>query len=199
MVVVPHTLLAQARTPATANAAGDRDAQDSGNMPAQPWMIGGGYAWSIDIFESAGGRRYIPITVSWTRAVTREGGPGWLRGRLLWGVEAMPLYAQHAPFRTVGAGVSPLLWRWEFVPHRRAAPFAEMAFGGLFTRDPVPEGTTRTNFVAHGTFGIRWRPGARVSPVTAYRFQHVSNGNAQRQNPGVNAHVLWVGVAVGGR
>ena len=160
-------------------------------------MLGAGHGWSFDLFESAGGRRYVATTVSWGLDLTRDVGPGWLRGRLLWALEAAPLYAQYAPTTTAGLGVSPLLWRWRFRPGPRAAAFAEMAFGGLFTRDALPEGTDRANFLAHGAIGIRWRPAARWSLVTAYRFQHVSNGNQRASNPGVNAHVLWLGVAHG--
>ena len=36
----------------------------------------------------------------------------------------------------------------------------------------------------------------RLAVVTAYRFQHLSNGNQRVTNPGVNAHVLWAGLSV---
>jgi len=174
-----------------------------GRPPGPPrqdeWMAGAGAAWSIDLLQSAGGRRYVPVTVSWGRDVMRDAGPGILRGRLMWAFELMPVYWQHAPTTTIGMGFSPLVWRWRFVPHPRAAPFAELAFGGLFTSSPVPEGTEAANFIAHGGFGVRWRPASRVSLVTAYRFQHISNGNQLTTNPGVNAHVLWMGLALGGR
>ena len=163
------------------------------------WMAGVGAAWSIDLLQSAGGRQYMPVSVSWGRDVMRDAGPGWLRGRLMWAVELMPVYWQREPTTTFGIGLSPLVWRWRFVPHARAAPFAELGFGGLFTADPVPEGTEAANFIAHGGFGVRWRPVSRFSLVTAYRFQHISNGNQLTTNPGVNAHVVWVGVAVGAR
>jgi hypothetical protein len=129
----------------------------------------------------------------------RDAGPGILRGRLMWAFELMPIYWQHAPTTTIGMGFSPLVWRWRFAPRPRAAPFAELAFGGLFTSNPVPEGTEAANFIAHGGFGVRWRPASRISLVTAYRFQHISNGNQLTSNPGVNAHVLWVGLALGVR
>jgi len=160
------------------------------------WQVGTGFAWSIDLLQSKGDRRYVPVTVSWARRLTSEGGPGILRGSLSWGVEVMPLYLQTAPSSTTGFGVSPLVWRWRFVPHRAAAPFAELAFGGIFTADPVPEGTRTANFLAHGAFGLRWRPSKRLSLVTAYRFQHISNGNQLASNPGVNAHVAWLGVSL---
>jgi Lipid A 3-O-deacylase (PagL) len=160
------------------------------------WMLGAGYAWGMALFQSNGGQRYTATAVSWARDLTRDLGPGLLRGRLMWGVEAMPFFWQDRPMTTPGIGISPLVWRWRFVPRPRAAPFVEFAFGGLFTADPVPDGTTTTNFLTHGAFGIRWRPAARVGLVTAYRFQHISNGNQQSVNPGVNAHVIWVGAAV---
>ncbi len=162
-------------------------------------MAGVGAAWSIDLLQSAGGRQYVPVSVSWGRDVMRDAGPGLLRGRLMWAFELMPVYWQREPTATIGMGFSPLVWRWRFVPHARAAPFAELAVGGLFTKDPVPEGTEAANFIAHGGFGVRWRPAARLALVTAYRFQHISNGNQLTSNPGVNAHVVWVGVAFGGR
>lgn len=160
------------------------------------WQVGSGYAWSIDLLQSKGDRRYVPVTVSWARDLTPDGGPGFLRGRLMWGVEVMPLYRQTAPTSTSGVGVSPLVWRWRFVPRRRAAVFTELAVGGLFTGDPVPEGTESANFLAHGALGIRWRGSGRLDLVTAYRFQHVSNGNQLATNPGVNAHVVWVGLSL---
>jgi Lipid A 3-O-deacylase (PagL) len=160
------------------------------------WQVGAGYAWSIDLLQGEGGRRYVPVTLSWARDLTRDAGPGWLRGRLMWGIEAMPMYWQSSPTSTVGVAVSPLVWRWRFTPRRRAAAFAELAFGGLITADPVPEGTESTNFLTHGAFGLRWHPARRVALTTAYRFQHISNGNQLTTNPGVNAHVLWLGLSV---
>jgi hypothetical protein len=160
------------------------------------WQVGSGSAWSIDVLQSEGGRRYVPVTVSWARRLTREGGPAWLRGTLSWGVEVMPLYLQTAPTSTAGVGISPLVWRWRFAPRGAATPFAELAFGGLFTSDPVPEATEAVNFLAHGAFGLRWRQSRHTAIVTAYRFQHISNGNQLATNPGVNAHVAWAGLSV---
>jgi len=162
-------------------------------------MVGAGVAWSVDLLQSTGGRRYVPVTFSWGRDVMRDAGPGLLRGRLLWAVEVMPLYSQYAPTSTIGIGVSPLVWRWRFVPSVRVAPFAELAFGGLFTTDPVPEDTENHNFIAHGGFGLRWWPSSRIGLTTAYRFQHISNGNQQATNPGVNAHVVWLGLSLPAR
>ena len=195
---VPHTgpSASAAQAPPAGPSSSQRPPAEQPRPREDEWQVGGGYAWSIDLLQSEGGRRYVPVTVSWGRDVMRDAGPGWLRGRLMWAVEAMPLYWQYAPTTTAGVAVSPLVWRWRFVPRRRAAAFAELAVSGLFTGDPVPEGTESANFITHGAFGIRWRPGRAASLVTAYRFQHISNGNQLVTNPGVNAHVLWIGVSL---
>lgn len=162
---------------------------------AAEWMVGAGYGWSIDLLRARSGRHFAIQTVSWGHDVMRDAGPGVLRGRLAWAIEARPVYWQFEPSSTYGAGILPLVWRWRFVPRTRGQAFAELAFGGLFTRAAVPEATTAANFLAHGTFGIRWNPTARTALVTAYRFEHISNGNQLNANPGVNAHVIWIGLS----
>ena len=159
------------------------------------WMVGAGYGWSIDLLRAKSGRHYLAATASWGHDVMSDAGPGILRGRLAWAIEAMPVYWQLEPTSTWGVGVLPLVWRWRFVSRSRGQAFAELAFGGLFTRAGVPEGTEAANFLAHGAFGVRWNPAARTSLVTAYRFHHISNGNQLTSNPGVNAHVIWIGIS----
>ena len=48
---------------------------DPGPARGSEWQVGAGYAWSIDLLQSAGGRRYVPLTVSWGRDLmgTRAG------------------------------------------------------------------------------------------------------------------------------
>jgi hypothetical protein len=167
----------EAKAPPT-DAPRDRGRRES------EWMVGAGVGLSIGVLQSQAGRRYVTPAVSWGRDLTADGGPGFLRGRLMWAIEAVPLYWQTSPRSTYGAGVSPLVWRWRFTPRPRAAAFAELAFGGLFTSDEVPEGTVQTNFMTHGAFGLKWKLSAQVSLVTAYRFQHISNGNQTSTNPG---------------
>ena len=163
------------------------------------WMAGVGAAWSIDLLQSAGGRqvRAGQRVVGPRRNARRGAGTASRTADVGGRADAGVLAARaddHAGDRFLSAGVA-LAVR----ASPRAAPFAELGFGGLFTADPVPEGTEAANFIAHGGFGVRWRPASRLSLVTAYRFQHISNGNQLTTNPGVNAHVVWVGVALGAR
>ena len=157
------------------------------------WMISAGGAKSVALFDSAGDRSYGVQTVSWGRALTRPRGPGLLRGCLVWAAEAMPVLIQFAPSRLYGIGLAPVVWRWNVLPLRTWSAFAEMSMGGLWTTDPIPEGTNRVNFTAHWGGGIRWHTSTRDSVVFTYRFQHFSNGNQLSSNPGVNSHVWLAG------
>jgi hypothetical protein len=157
------------------------------------WVIGAGAAWGIRIFHSTGDRWYAVQTVSWGRELTSDVGPGVLRGRFVWAVEAMPLFAQTHPTDAYGVGIAPVLWRWNFVPRPRWSAYGELAMGGLWTSSPIPEQTRRGNFTAHWGGGVRLKVSGERSVVLAYRLQHISNGNQLLTNPGVNSHVLFVG------
>ena len=159
------------------------------------WMITAGPAFGFKVFKSSDDYRYLLQTVSWGRVLSGEHGRGRLRGRFQWSFEVVPFYGQYGPHGTIGVGVTPLLWRWNFVPHGKVAPFAELAGGALFTRDPVPAQTTRGNFTAHASYGMRYLFRPHTALIVSYRFHHISNGNRRDDNPGVNAHVLQFGLS----
>ena len=157
------------------------------------WTAGVGVAKSVNLFESTAGRAYAVQTIGWGRELTREWGPGSLRGRFTWAVEAMPIFAQFSPSSIYGIGFAPVVWRWNFVPQPRWSAFAELAMGGMWSTRPIPEKTGRGNFTAHWGGGVRLRPRGRHALLVAYRFQHFSNGNQLGSNPGVNSHVVLIG------
>lgn len=187
-------------------AAGEANGQTPADPAAAPpplfevgaseWMVTGGPAFGVELFHSSPGHRYILSTLSWGRILTRPQGPGVLRGRFEWALELVPLLGQQAPDRNYGVGVTPLTWRWNFMPRGRLLPFAELAAGLLWTRDPLPAGTTAANFTAHAAYGLRYYFRPRTALVAAYRLHHISNGNRLDRNPGVNAHVLQVGLSL---
>lgn len=160
------------------------------------WMATTGPAFGVVLFHSARGHKYMLSSISWGRVLSGPLGPGPLRGRFTWAIEAVPIFSQYAPDDTVGLGVTPLTWRWTFDSHGKITPFAELAGGLLFTRDPVPQQTTRGNFTAHISYGVRYFYRPRQAFVASYLFHHISNGNRLERNPGVNAHVVQVGISV---
>ena len=157
------------------------------------WTLAAGLARSVRLFESTAGRAYAVQTIGWGRELTGEWGPGSLRGRFTWAVEAMPIFAQFSPSSIYGIGFAPVVWRWNFVPQTRWSAFAELAMGGMWSTEPIPEKTGRGNFTAHWGGGVRLRPRGPHAVLVAYRFQHFSNGNQLGSNPGVNSHVVLVG------
>lgn len=184
------------------------DAQQSAPAdPAEPlepvfavgsseWMITGGPAFSVVVFHSSPEHKYLLTALSWGKILSRALGPGVLRGRFEWAIEVVPLFAQYSPGDTFGVGVTPLTWRWNFDPHGKVAPFAELAGGLLFTRDPVPPELARANFTAHVSYGVRYFFRPYQAFVLGYQFHHISNGNRLEKNPGVNAHVVQVGLSL---
>lgn len=160
------------------------------------WIVGAGVAHSVNLFQSEADRQYLVQNISFGRELTRTRGPGFLRGRFTWAIEVMPVFFQTSPSHVYGAGVAPIVWRWNFTPKPRWSVFAEMSMGGLWTTDPVPEETRSANFTAHWGGGVRLHPSTRQALVLGYRFQHISNGNQLRTNPGVNSHVLLMGWSV---
>lgn len=163
------------------------------NVGTSEWMLTAGPAFGVVIFHSAAGHRYTVQTVSWGQILSSPRGSGWWRGRFEWAVEVVPVYVQYAPTRTYGVGFSPLVWRWNFEPRDKLAPYAELAGGALFTGDPVPERTAKANFTAHLGTGVRIFLREQEALILGYRFSHISNGNRLDRNPGVNAHVLQFG------
>jgi hypothetical protein len=170
-----------------------REAGTGNGEPGTEWTFSLGAAQSVKLFQSTSGRAYAVQTIGWGRELSRPWGPGVLRGRFTWAVEAMPIFAQFSPSAIYGVGFAPLVWRWNFTPRTRYSIFAELSMGGLWTTDPIPEKAGRANFTAHWGGGVRLWPRGGSALLLAYRFQHFSNGNQLGSNPGVNSHVVLVG------
>ncbi len=157
------------------------------------WSASAAVARGIDLLQSNGGQRYAMPIVSWGRVLTDVRGPGFLRGRFEWAVELTPIFAEWSSGHARGVGLAPLQWRWNLAPRGRLHPYAEVGGGALWTSDPIPAGTTGSNFTTHGGVGVRVLGANGRGLVAGYRLHHISNGNRLRRNPGVNAHMLTLG------
>ena len=100
-------------------------------------------AHGVVVFHSAGGHRFVLQAMSWGRVLTESHLPGPLPRPLRLGLRSRAgVSARYEPTNTYGFGLSPLVWRWNFEPRGRVAPYAELAGGGLWTTEPVPDRTT---------------------------------------------------------
>jgi len=180
-------------------ASTEAPAEPASDVPGTEWILGAGGATSVELFHSRAGIRYAIQTVSWARDLTRDHGPGAVRGRLAWTFELMPILVELAPSRVYALGIAPVGLRWNLVPRRHWSAFTELAGGFLGSSGPLPDGLARFNFTAHWGAGVRVPAGAGRGLVLAYRLQHISNGNRLPTNPGINSHVVFAGWSVAAR
>jgi lipid A 3-O-deacylase PagL len=121
-------------------------------------------------------------------------GPGPLRGRFEYAVDAVPVFVLFQPTNTAyGAAINPLALVWNFDTHGRVVPYLDLGGGVLFTNTQVPAGTSRINFTTAGGVGLHFLTG-KLAWTTDVRFMHISNAGLSNPNPGINTVQLRLGV-----
>ena len=118
--------------------------------------------------------------------LTAPHGPGFLRGRLEYAVDAVPAFLVVQKTNIAyGLGVNPFAFKWALETHGSVVPYLEIGSGTLFTNTKVPEGTSRINFTSGGALGLHFlRSKHNVSAEV--RFMHISNAGLSTLNPGIN-------------
>ena len=95
-----------------------------------------------------------------------------------------------------GAGFTPLGLQLDFANGRKVHPFIHVNGGLLYFNKDVPiEDSGRFAFVGEAGGGVRVFTSERRAVNIGVRFHHISNGNQLASNPGVNAHVIWIGIS----
>jgi hypothetical protein len=126
--------------------------------------------------------------------ITAPHGPGLLRGRFEYAVDAVPAFLVFQPTNTAyGAAINPVTLIWNLDTHGRVVPYAELGGGGLFTNTQVPAGTSRFNFTTAGALGLHFLT-KKFAWSTDIRFMHISNAGMRPLNPGINTLQLRLGV-----
>jgi hypothetical protein len=127
--------------------------------------------------------------------ITAPHGPGLLRGRFEYAVDAVPVYLVFQRTDTAyGAAVNPFALIWNLDTQGRVLPYVELGGGALFTSTQVPEGTSRVNFTTAGAVGAHILT-KRVTWSADIRFMHISNAGLHELNPGINTAQLRLGVS----
>jgi len=136
------------------------------------WNVGGRYGWIL----------------------TKPHGPGFLKGRFEYVLDATPLFIVQQKYNTAyGGGFSPLGLKWDFATRGNVAPYLELNGGTLFTDKEVPTGTSAVNFTSAAAFGVHLF-GEKYAWSLEARYMHISNAGLATPNPGINTVQVRVGV-----
>jgi hypothetical protein len=126
--------------------------------------------------------------------LTEPRGPGFLRGRFEYAVDAVPVFVVFQPANTAyGAAINPFGLIWNFDTHGRVVPYVDLGGGVLFTNTQVPAGTSRINFTTAGAVGVHFLTD-KLTWTADVRLMHISNAGLATPNPGINTLQLRLGV-----
>ena len=126
--------------------------------------------------------------------LTNARGPGFLRGRFEYAVDAVPLNVVFQPKGAVyGVGLDPLGLKWNFDTSRRLAPYIDFGGGLLFTTSKVPAGISRINFASGPAIGVNIGHG-KAHWSLEVRWLHISNAGLNDDNPGINVIQARAGI-----
>jgi len=152
-----------------------------GGHELQVWT-GGGHG----INGSQSGDGIWNVGLRYGLILTAPHGPGFLRGRLEYAIDAVPIFLVVQKTNTAyGAGINPFAFKWALDARKSVVPYLELGGGTLFTNTKVPEGTSRINFTTGGAFGLHFLRSKR-NISAEIRYMHISNAGLAAPNPGVN-------------
>ena len=126
--------------------------------------------------------------------LTTPHGPGFLKGRFEYVVDAVPAFLVFQRANTAyGGGFDPLGLKWDFAARGRIEPYMELNGGTLFTNHDVPAGTNSVNFTSAAAFGVHLL-GDKYAWSVEVRYMHISNAGLATPNPGINTVQVRLGV-----
>ena len=125
--------------------------------------------------------------------LTSPHGPGFLRGRLEYALDAVPAFLVFQRQNTAyGVGLNPFAFKWALDTRGSVVPYFEIGGGTLFTNTQVPAGTSRINFTTSAALGLHFlRSKHNISAEV--RYMHISNAGLATPNPGINTIQLRLG------
>jgi hypothetical protein len=121
-------------------------------------------------------------------------GPGFLRGRFEYAVDAVPMFLFFQPSGSAyAAGVDPVALKWNFAVKGDVKPYFDLTEGLLLSNKLVPPGSAHVNFQSGFALGVNVFHGRyHLSPEI--RFMHISNASISRYNPGINTLQARIGL-----
>jgi hypothetical protein len=96
-----------------------------------------------------------------------------------------------------GVGGSPIGAQVNFVHFRRVEPFLTSGGGFLYFNHRMFGTTQQFNFTAQLGGGVQlFTSNRRTALDLGYKYHHISNANLANQNPGLDSHMLFVGLSL---
>ena len=126
--------------------------------------------------------------------LTRPHGPGFLKGRFEYAVDAVPMFLVFQPANTAyGVGLNPLNLKWNFATRENFVPYLELDGGTLFTTHKVPSGTSSVNFTSSAALGTHILRD-KYNWSVEVRYMHISNAGLTTPNRGINTVQVRLGI-----
>lgn len=155
------------------------------------WQVWAGGGHSVSGGTSDTGVFNAGLRYGWV--LTAPHGPGLLKGRFEYAVDAVPMFLIFQPKNTAyGFGVNPLGLKWNFATRGDVVPYVELGGGTLFTTHEVPRGTSKINFTSSAAFGVHFL--RERAWTVELRYMHISNAGLETPNPGINTLQVRVGI-----
>lgn len=136
---------------------------------------------------------FFQLLVRWAYRLGPRGGNG-RPGNFAVVIEGVPLFTISQEPRAYGAGLN-LLLRYSLA----SGDWRPMVLGGaglLATSEEVPPGESRFNFSPQIGVGLQRRIQPGLLVALEYRFYHISNAGITENNPGINTHLIAVGITL---
>jgi lipid A 3-O-deacylase len=169
--------------------AAAQDRPEDGGRELQLWT-GGGH--SVAGGTSGTGVWNLGLRYGWI--LCQPHGPGFLKGRLEYAVDAVPAFVVFQPANTAyGVGVNPLNLKWNFATRGSVVPYFELSGGTLFTNHKVPAFTSTVNFTSSSALGFHFL-GEEHTWSLEVRYMHISNAGLGDLNPGINTVQVRLGI-----
>ena len=153
--------------------------------------------WTSAGHSVSGGRGNTGIWNAGLRygwVLTYPHGPGFLKGRFEYAIDAVPAYLIFQPRNTAyGVGLNPLNLKWNFAARGKIAPYVELSGGTLFTTSKVPPRTSGVNFTPGAALGTHIL-GKQYAWALEVRYLHISNAGLGDLNPGINTFEIRLGI-----
>lgn len=173
-------------------------AQEQGHAYSEyTYWFGGAFGNGHAFSSTVGGRNY-QLESRYERLIYSS-GPFAVR----WVFEVVPVALVGDPHThdghrayAYGVGGSPIGAQINFLHFRRVEPFLTSGGGFLYFNHRM-FGATQFNFTAQLGGGVQLFTSSRRSALDiGYKYHHISNANLGNQNPGLDSHMLFIGISL---